>query len=142
MDKIVPAVGILVFKDEDVLLVRHKEISGFLTGVYGLPSGRIEAGEREIDAAIRELEEETGLRSREEELIEYSNNFYRALLERKGGKVIDSTWRVFIAKQFHGELRESEETAPEWVRIADLGQYNLIPNVHRAVQDGLKFLRR
>lgn len=140
MEKSIPTVGTLVFRDSEVLLVRHKEKASFLTDTYGLPSGRVQEGETERIAATRELEEETGLKALAESLVEFPDNLYYAVLERKGGKTLNCSWRVFIAPDFRGELRESEETIPEWVIRAQLKELNLIPNVYNAVQSGLKFL--
>lgn len=142
MEEITRTVGALVFKDSAVLLVRHKEGASFLTDTYGLPSGRVQEGETEIDAAVRELEEETGLRTSASGLVEFPNNFYHALLERKGGKVLNCSWRVFIVRSFSGQLKESEETSPEWVSFTKLKELNLIPNVYNAIQNGLKFLNQ
>ncbi len=54
----VPAVGIVCLRGDDVLLIRRGQPP--LEGEWSLPGGRIEWGERAIDAALRELKEETG----------------------------------------------------------------------------------
>ena len=138
---IVPAVAITVFKDEDVLLVKHGEKAGHITGVFGLPAGRNEEGESNLAAAIRELEEETGLTAREEDMIEYPQNTYTADLARKDGRTIRSTMTVLICHQYEGELRGTEETVPEWVNVTEIEQYKLLPNVKEAVNDSLSYLK-
>lgn len=142
MNDIIPTVAVLVFRNSEVLLVRHKEGASHLTGGYGLPSGRIEENENEKEAAIRELGEETGLEVAPENLTEYPDNLYFASIPRKGGKVENFSWRVFIVRQFSGRLKESSETAPEWIDIGKVGDLTLLPNVYRAVQDGLKFIQK
>lgn len=139
--ELVPTVAVLVYKNDNVLLVKHEEGASHLTGVYGLPSGRINENESEDDAAVRELKEETGLQTAKEDLVEFPNNLYYASIPRKGGEIINFSWRVFIAKQFWGNLVGSSEATPEWVRIDELDKYNLLPNVNRVVTDGLKFLQ-
>ena len=67
MDGMIKTVGILIIKDNKVLLVRHEEAASHVTGIYGLPAGRLEKEETEIQGAIRELKEETGLITSEED---------------------------------------------------------------------------
>lgn len=55
----VPAVGVICFKGDDVLLIRRSKPPK--KGDWSLPGGRIEPGETQADAARRELLEETGV---------------------------------------------------------------------------------
>lgn len=55
----VPAVGVVCLRGEEVLLIRRGRPPK--QGEWSLPGGRIEPGERAIDAALRELHEETGV---------------------------------------------------------------------------------
>lgn len=52
------AVGVVCLRGDLVLLVRRRRPP--LEGQWSLPGGRIEWGERAVDAALRELREETG----------------------------------------------------------------------------------
>lgn len=54
-----PCVGVVCLKDGQVLLIRRGKPPRL--GEWSLPGGRIEPGERTIDAALRELREETGV---------------------------------------------------------------------------------
>ena len=58
----VPAVGVVCLKGEEVLLIRRGTPPRM--GEWSLPGGRIEPGERAVDAALRELVEETGVEAR------------------------------------------------------------------------------
>lgn len=126
-------VGVLVIKDGKVLLVSHNEAAGNLNGTYGLPSGHLEKDEDEKIAAVRELFEETGIIVEHENLIEYPNDIWIADIKRKDGKTYTFQIKVFVAKTFSGSLRESEETTPEWIEIAKLDEYNLLPNVKEII---------
>ncbi|HEX8660609.1 MAG TPA: NUDIX hydrolase [Brevundimonas sp.] len=55
----VPAVGVVCLRDDQVLLIRRGTPPR--QGEWSLPGGRIEPGERAVDAALRELREETGV---------------------------------------------------------------------------------
>jgi 8-oxo-dGTP diphosphatase len=55
----VPAVGVVCIRGDEVLLIRRGKPPR--QGEWSLPGGRIEPGERAIDAALRELREETGV---------------------------------------------------------------------------------
>lgn len=55
----VPCVGVVCLRDGEVLLIRRGREPRM--GEWSLPGGRIEPGERAMDAALRELREETGV---------------------------------------------------------------------------------
>ena len=59
-----PVVGVVCFRGDEVLLIRRANPPR--QGEWSLPGGRIEPGEPVLDAAHRELREETGV---EAELI-------------------------------------------------------------------------
>jgi len=58
---------ILVIKDGKLLFGKRKNTYG--EGSWGLPGGHLEYGEKLVDAAKRELAEETGIKEGELELI-------------------------------------------------------------------------
>ncbi len=58
----VPAVGVVCLRGREVLLIRRGTAPRI--GEWSLPGGRIEPGERTVDAALRELREETGVEAR------------------------------------------------------------------------------
>ena len=55
----VPAVGVVCLRGDSVLLIRRGTPPR--QGEWSLPGGRIEPGERVVEAALRELREETGV---------------------------------------------------------------------------------
>jgi 8-oxo-dGTP diphosphatase len=128
---VIDSVGIVVFDKDQVLLVRHGVASNYSNKICGIPAGKIERGERDIESAKRELEEETGLKCQISDLISLPK-FYQAQIEQKDGIKIFN-WYVFLCKNYSGELKSSEETEPFWVNIKDLGNFKLLPNVKEAI---------
>lgn len=55
----VNCVGVICFRGDDVLLIKRGKPPR--QGDWSLPGGRIEPGETEAEAALRELKEETGV---------------------------------------------------------------------------------
>ena len=127
---------VLIFQGGSVLLVRHGENAGHITGTYGVPGGRIDGQETLKQAAMREVEEETGLEVMEEDLYEYPGNDYTADILRKDGTIKRVTAHVFVAKKFYGGLKAVQEIIPEWIEIAQLHTYQLLPNVEKMIVDG------
>jgi len=139
----VPCVGVITIKDNEVLVVRHESNSGYDNHIDGLPSGRLETGETDIQAAAREFCEETGLETYTDQLIEFPGNYFIGKLPHRKNPAEANTeysWRVYLCKSYTGSITPSTETTPEWITISDLEKYDLLPNVKNAVMAALEFL--
>jgi 8-oxo-dGTP diphosphatase len=98
---------LFVVRDGEVLLIRKKR--GLGAGKINGPGGRIEAGEEPLAAAIREVEEETGLTPLDPEHIgELRFQFV-------DGYSIHV--HVFRASSCRGEARETPEAVPLWTPL-------------------------
>lgn len=136
----IPTVSAAAFKGKEVLLVKHGEGASHLTGVYGLPGGRLEEGESLLDAAAREFEEETGLVA-EKDSMKPIQTVFEATLQRKGGEVLETRWQVFAIQNFSGELKGTDEATPEWVDIDQMLALNLLPNTEVAAREALALIQ-
>jgi 8-oxo-dGTP pyrophosphatase MutT (NUDIX family) len=106
-----PNAGVVVLTAELVLLTSPGVASRHERGVMGLPAGRVDPGEDELGAAIRECEEETGLTLQRRDLTELPER-YTAMLDRRDGGTELMTWAVFGAVLFSGEIREGVGACP------------------------------
>jgi len=98
-DRPVVGVGALVLEGERILLVKRRYPPG--RGLWSIPGGHVDLGESVLDAAVRELEEETGLLGRPLGVVNVDNAVIRdgegriryhyllvtVLVERVGGSL-------------------------------------------------------
>jgi 8-oxo-dGTP diphosphatase len=96
-------VSIVVFRDEEVLLVRRGK-RPFL-GLWSLPGGSIEEGEEPHSAALRELLEETGVGA----VIEGVLDQIVVEAEDDNGTPLRYRLTVFYGRQCGGEAQASSD---------------------------------
>ena len=84
---------------------------------YTLPGGHIEPGESIVDAAVREMKEETGLTVLNPRLCGVKQ------FPIDGGRYIVF---LFEATEYEGELISSEEGAMHWISVEKLKDVNLV----------------
>jgi 8-oxo-dGTP pyrophosphatase MutT (NUDIX family) len=105
--------GGVIYQDRDgdkwVVLISTRDGK-----VWGLPKGLIEQGEKPLDAALREVREESGLHGEQESDLGYIEYWYRSteggvlyhkfvhyyLLRYVGGDVAEHGWEVDEARWF------------------------------------------
>ena len=81
--RIIEAAGGIVLNDKkEILFIKR-------LGKWDLPKGKIEKGESLEEAALREIEEETGLK--EVEIEKFLNTTYHIYTERNGDKILKTT---------------------------------------------------
>lgn len=136
------AAGILVCRNNQVLLVRHGPASRKELDIYGVPSGRVEPGETEREGAIREFREETGAAVAGNDLIDYPSNLYFGEVELKDGTVHCFEFKVFAAKNIEGELKATDETTPEWVDIGRLDELKLFMDTRTIAMQVFEYFKK
>lgn len=128
----IKSAGIIIIRNKEALLVKHLQKSEHINNVFGIPSGRLNNGESEIDCAIRELKEETGLVTTKKDLIALPNH-YVATIKRKTGEAKNFSMKVFKCKKFFGELKKNQEAIPMWIKLSKLDKLDLLPNTKNII---------
>lgn len=105
---------VYLLKDDWVMLALKKR--GFGTGKYNAVGGKVKEGETVEQAAIREAEEEAGVKIKVEDLVKVADIKFEYLDNRDW----DLVCTAFIVRTWAGEPTESEEMAPEWFAVDKL----------------------
>jgi len=126
-------VGVVVLKDGHVLLVKRG--SPPAQGKWSLPGGLVELGESTEAAAIREVEEECGLRVR---LLGIAGVIDRITRDDQGRVRYHWVLIDYAGVPADGSLRAGSDAAEvRWIPLGELDRYDTTPGlaamVHRAV---------
>jgi len=125
----ITAVGAVLIRGDEILLVKRGYPPG--KGKWSIPGGVVEAGESLIEAAKRELLEETGLEAEPIGIIWVLNNIVK---DREGRVkyhyvIIDV---LFDSNTIKGDLKPgSDAVEASWFKIRDLREN---PEVSRTVK--------
>jgi 8-oxo-dGTP pyrophosphatase MutT (NUDIX family) len=110
----VKSCGVIVFRSapvESFLLMEHPRR-------LDLPKGHIDPGETELQCALRELWEETGIAAEDVE-IDPSFRFaieYPVRYKRLGGRIVQKTVAIFLGRLKHPvEIKTSEHQGHRWI---------------------------
>lgn len=93
--------GVIIENDEGHILLQHRTDSNS----WCIPGGTMELGETVVETALREVEEETGLKVNSPTLFGiYSKD---AFAEYRNGDRVFSVQIIFRAHEFEGMLKQS-----------------------------------
>ncbi|MCS7212733.1 MAG: NUDIX domain-containing protein [Candidatus Calescibacterium sp.] len=107
--------GGIVYKDGKVLMIKVKTLSGKY--VWTFPKGHIEKGEKKEEAAIREVEEETGVRS---EIKKDLGSFTYYFKDKDGVLVKKTVFWYLMEPLFQAELKTPGEVLEvKWIDIKE-----------------------
>lgn len=119
----VVGVGVVVIDDGNILLIRRGRDPG--RGLWAVPGGKVQRGERLREAARREAMEETGLTVEVGEVVwvgEHIDVGHHLVL-------ID-----FLATLVGGELRAADDAdEARWVPIEEAENYELTPTMYQLI---------
>lgn len=105
--------------------------------VWEFPKGGLEAGETELEAARRELEEETGLAPGDHTVLDGFSEEERYFFTRGSGdarRLIQKRVTYFLAEWHRGEVRLSREaTRFEWATVSEAQRLLRFPEKRRVL---------
>ncbi|UOU96955.1 NUDIX domain-containing protein [Chryseobacterium daecheongense] len=119
--------GIVSNPDQDILFIRR-------LGKWDLPKGKMEKGESREESAVREIEEETGLK--DVELKKFINTTYHIYVERNGEKILKCThWFDMSFKGEDTSKPQIEEGITEvaWKNVSQI-ESEVFPNTFRNIE--------
>ena len=127
-------VGALIFRDDAILLVeRGKEP---LKGLWSLPGGAVETGERIEDAIRREVLEETGLHV---EPVSLATIFERIMPDDSGKTEYHYVLVDYICRITGGQAQPATDvSALVWVKEEDLANYALTEGTLAVIQEAFR----
>lgn len=124
------AASAAVFRDGKILIVERGK--GSMTGIWSLPGGHIEPGETAIDAAAREVAEETGIAVDIQGLVDVHN----VIFHHDDGSL--RTHYVLCVYYGHWQagapVADTDARDARFVSITDLDTYQLTPGVRAFVE--------
>lgn len=117
-------VGVICFRGEDVLLIERGTPPR--KGEWSIPGGRIEDGESQAQAALRELFEETGVRAalgpKVEVILANFEGFHYRLHD-------------YAAEWMSGEPRAGDDAAKaKFVPITEIGALKMWPKTQNVIE--------
>jgi ADP-ribose pyrophosphatase YjhB (NUDIX family) len=130
----VPSVNVLVTNDAgDVLLIRRSDNDN-----WALPGGAIELGESLTQAAIREVEEESGIHCEVTGLVGIYTDPRHVIYWTSNGEARQEFSIVLTGSATSGELATSSESREvRWVPRSDLADSTMHRSMRRRIDDYL-----
>ncbi len=124
---VIPCVGAVVTDGQGrLLMIKRGHEPG--AGLWSIPGGRIEPGETDAEALVREMFEETGL------VVEVGSLIGSVQRPGLAGAVIDI--RDYAAMVTGGTLRPGDDAADaRWVDLADLGSLAITEGLIEALTE-------
>ncbi len=137
-NSVVPSVTAAVLDDAGRILVIHKTDNN----LWALPGGGHDIGERIADTAVREVDEETGIKVEVDGIVGlYTDPEH--VLAYTNGEVRQQFSICFRAHPVGGALRTSSESKEvRWVNPADLAELNIHPSMRLRIQHALDKSRK
>lgn len=133
----------LVVKDENILLI--KKARGCYIGMWDLPGGKLEFGEKPLEGLAREVMEETGLVVKESDLLNVLTHVI--VCDSTAGEK-EELYHIGIIYSVIVDSDDNLKTGADgedsdgasWVKISDVNEINFTPFVNQSLKNYLKRL--
>lgn len=134
-NSVVPSANVIVARDDsEILLIRRTD-----NGNYALPGGALDLGESISDTAVRETEEETGIRCEITGLVGIYTNPRHVIEYTSNGEVRQEFSVVFTARPISGTPRASSESSEViWVPASEIAQLTIHPTMRQRINHYLE----
>lgn len=132
-NSLVPACGVLAVGDDGSLLLQRRRD----TGQWAIPMGKMELGETPTECAVRETEEETGVRVETTGILGvYSDPGH--IVAYTDGEVRQEYEVILLGRAVGGAPAANDEASDvRWVAPSDLDGLDIHPTQRRQIADYL-----
>jgi len=119
--QVIPRVLCFVLNEDNVLLLKGAPDKRVWPNKYNGLGGHVERDEDVLTAAIREIQEESGLTA--------TNVRLRSVINIDAGEAVGVLLFVFLADAQETGVMGSAEGTPEWIALERLDAYDLVEDV-------------
>jgi len=128
--------GALIYRKQggrlQLLILRHR-----MGGHWSFPKGHVEQGETEIETALREVKEETGL------TIELFNGFREQVTySPRPGIKKDVVYFLGFARDSRTTRQEEEISEIRWINLDQTYNYLTYDNDRRLIQSAKRYMKQ
>jgi 8-oxo-dGTP diphosphatase len=128
-----------IFRGDEILLIQRGK--GAFTGLWSLPGGHVEPGERAGDAARREVMEETGVDAAIDGLVTVHDVIHRD--EETGGLRAHYLLTVYHGRWLAGEAAPaSDSRAARFFLLAAIDTLPMTPDAQAIIRKAIACARR
>lgn len=131
-----PAASVAIIEDNKILLLHRVD-----NGKWTMPGGTMEFGESLTRCAVREVEEETGLKIEINGIIgTYSDP--NILIEYSDGEIRQEFTTVYLGFIKSGEIKiDHESSAYQWVSLIDIDTISMADSQRRRLHDVITYIK-
>ncbi|SFV65781.1 Mutator mutT protein (7,8-dihydro-8-oxoguanine-triphosphatase) [hydrothermal vent metagenome] len=122
---LVQSVVVAIFQDGNKILLAQRKKNTFMSGFWELSGGKVEEGEKKVDALIREIKEELGV-----EILE-SQFFTKFTQQYKDRKINLFFYKI---KKYQGIPEGLEGQEIKWVIKDEVDNFKLLPTMNKLLK--------